>query len=85
MKERYLPPSPVLPRRLAVKRRGPGGRRFYDPSQVRDWHGRWSEGGGGAPDGKKPWEGQSNSDVRQKIAEAERRQAQRWLLRTEQK
>lgn len=48
MTERHFPPSPLLSRRMALKRWGPKDRRFYDPSQPRDWHGRWSEGGGSA-------------------------------------
>lgn len=44
---RHFPPGP-LPQRRALRRRGPRDRRFYDPSQPRDGHGRWSEGGGSA-------------------------------------
>ena len=48
MRERHFPPAPILPQRLAKRQRGPCDRHFYDPSQPRDWHGRWDEGGGSA-------------------------------------
>lgn len=47
MNIRHFPPDP-LPQRRPAHHRGPRDRRFYDPSQPRDWHGRWSGGGGSA-------------------------------------
>ncbi|MDE2229914.1 MAG: phage portal protein [Alphaproteobacteria bacterium] len=53
----------------------------FDPSEARDWHGRWTaDDGGGGPvrpvsarsaSGRKAWLGRSHAAFRQKIAEAE--------------